>query len=278
MTVMRRRIRDALVGFSIVGAAIGFLGTQLWMKGVQMGSNTWNITARFSDATGLAKLSPVTYRGIVIGSVSRIKITPKAVLATLEINESDLKLPLPVTASIAKGSLLGGNAQVALISHGAFENTSSLPPVSEKCLPELILCEGSIVTGEAAGSLSNVAKTLDRILRQAEKKKLVNNIDSLILQFKEELERAIPIIENLKDATSHINNVVSALDNPKTIKELKDTVSTANSLTEKIDAVGEDIEALTADPKFMNAVRNVTIGLGEFFSELYPAQTALSND
>ena len=278
MTAMRRRIRDALVGFSIVGAAVGFLGTHLWMKGVQIGSNVWNVTAKFSDASGLAKLSPVTYRGIVIGSVSKIKITPFAVLATLEINEGDLRLPMPVSANITKASLLGGNAQVALISHGKFIKPNSPPPLSPKCAEEFVLCHGSTIPGEPAGSISTVAKTFDRILKQAEKKELVKNIDDLIIQLKKELEGAVPIINNLTDATSHINNVVSALDNPKTIQELKDTVSTARSLTAKIDAVGQDLETLTADPKFMNAVRSVTIGLGEFFSELYPSQTALNND
>ena len=50
-------------------------------------------------------------------------------------------------------------------------------------------------------------------------------------------------------------------------------MSSVRSLTEKIDEVGGDVEKLTADPQFMNAVRNVTIGLGELFNELYPAET-----
>ncbi|MED5561826.1 MAG: MCE family protein, partial [Cyanobacteriota bacterium] len=49
--------------------------------------------------------------------------------------------------------------------------------------------------------------------------------------------------------------------------------SYARSLAAKFDAVGGDVEKLTNDPQFMNAVRVVTIGFGEFFKELYPAQT-----
>ena len=81
------------------------------------------------------------------------------------------------------------------------------------------------------------------------------------------------MITNLNLATGHINNVVEAFDNPKTVNDLKQTVSYARSLTKKFDAVGGDVEKLTNDPQFMNAVRRVTIGLGEFFNELYPAQT-----
>jgi phospholipid/cholesterol/gamma-HCH transport system substrate-binding protein len=67
--------------------------------------------------------------------------------------------------------------------------------------------------------------------------------------------------------------VVSAFDNPTTITDLKQTVSNARSLTATFDEVGGDVEKLTADPQFMAAVRSVTIGLGQFFHELYPAGT-----
>ena len=37
---------------------------------------------------------------------------------------------------------------------------------------------------------------------------------------------------------------------------------------------GGDVAQLTSDPEFMKGVRNITIGLGELFGEIYPAQTA----
>ena len=46
------------------------------------------------------------------------------------------------------------------------------------------------------------------------------------------------------------------------------------SLTQRFDAVGGDIQKLTDDPEFMRAIRNVGIGLGAFFEELYPAKTS----
>ncbi len=270
---MRRSIRDALVGFSLVGAAVTFTATNLWMRGVRLGSTSWEVTASFPDASGLSERSAVTYRGIVVGSVSNIDVTPEAVLATLEINHSELRLPLPVFANVSRGSLLGGEAQVALISLGTSMLPNSPTPLSPDCLGKNVLCNGQTILGEPAASLSSVARTFDRLLQQAEKKELIKNLDDLILQLRQEVARAVPTIENLNEATQHINNLVSALDNPKTISELQETVSTAHSLTEKIDAVGGDIESLTADPDFMNAVRSVTIGLGELFNELYPIRT-----
>ena len=60
---MRRSVRDAIVGFSIVGAVVAFAGTLLWLRGVRLGAKVWSIKVNFPDATGLAERSPVTYRG-----------------------------------------------------------------------------------------------------------------------------------------------------------------------------------------------------------------------
>ena len=55
--------------------------------GVRLGASYWTVTARFSDAAGLAEKSPVTYPGILVGSVRSIA-TPEAVVAELEIDKA----------------------------------------------------------------------------------------------------------------------------------------------------------------------------------------------
>ncbi len=269
---MRRSIRDAMVGFSILGAVVSCIGIHSWMNSIRIGSKGWTITAKFPDASGLSERSPVTYRGIVVGTVSKIEVTPQTVLATLDIDQTELRLPLPVFASVARGSLLGGDAQVALISHGVLDTSNAPMPFSLNCQSTKILCDGAYIKGHAASSLSSVTSSLESILKEAEKNMLVQDVDDLIKKLKIELDRAVPIINNLNEATGHINSIVASLDNPKTISELKDTVSAAKSLTAKIDSVGTNIETLTADPKFIQSVRSVTIGLGALFKELYPAE------
>ena len=87
---MRRSVRDAIVGFTVIGGIVGFASTALWLRGLRLGAGHWSLTARFNDAAGLAERSPVTYRGILVGSVRSIEVTPEAVVAELEINQADL--------------------------------------------------------------------------------------------------------------------------------------------------------------------------------------------
>jgi len=59
---MRRSLRDAFVGFSLLGGLVIFSGAMLWLRDFRLGSKAWEISASFKDASGLAKMSPVTYR------------------------------------------------------------------------------------------------------------------------------------------------------------------------------------------------------------------------
>ena len=285
---MRRSVRDAIVGFTVIGGIIGFASTALWLRGVRLGSSHWILTARFNDAAGLAERSPVTYRGILVGSVQSITVTPEAVVAELEINNADLRLPLPVTATVGAGSLLGGDAQVALVSSGEPLPQDAPFPRMDDCQPTRQLCNGGTVVGREAPNLSTVTATMQELLVQVQDERVIRNVaalleqieaatkefEALTVQLQDELAKAAPVIRNLEAATAHVNNIAASLDNPQTVSELQQTAANAAQLTAKIDAVGGDVAQLTSDPEFMKGVRNLTIGLGELFGEIYPAQTA----
>ena len=285
---MRRSVRDAIVGFTVIGGIIGFASTALWLRGVRLGASHWTLTARFDDAAGLAERSPVTYRGILIGAVRSIEVTPEAVVAELEINKGDLRLSRPVTVTVGAGSLLGGDAKVALVSRGEPLPQDAPLPRGVDCQPTRQLCNGGAVVGREAPSLSTVTATMQELLAQVKHERVIPNVaasleqmeaatkefEALTVQLLDELAKAAPVIRNLEAATAHVNNIAASLDNPQTVSELKQTAANAAQLTAKIDAVGGDVAQLTGDPEFMKGVRNLTIGLGELFGEIYPAQTA----
>ena len=116
--------------------------------------------------------------------------------------------------------------------------------------------------------IPNVAASLEQI--QATTKEF----EALTVQLQDELAKAAPVIRNLEVATAHLNNIAASLDNPQTLSDLKQTAANAAQLTATIDAVGGDVAQLTSDPEFMKGVRNLTIGLGELFGEIFPAQIA----
>ena len=284
---MRRSIRDALVGLSLLGGVVVFASTTLWLRGVRIGANQWSIQARFSNASGLAELSPVTFRGILVGSVKRIKVTPVDVQAIIDINNSKLQLPKPVIAKVSTSSLLGGDAQVALITNNQNIPKNSPMPKSKECKGGNILCDGDIIEGQSLKSISTLTEELEKLIEKADNQNIVSNLvestkqfdqtqknlDELIAEARNEIGKIGPIINNLKNASNHFNNILSSIDNPDTLNDIKLTASSTRSITGKIDELGTDFNKIMDDKELMSAIRRVTIGLGELFSELYPSQT-----
>jgi len=281
---MRRSLRDAFVGFSLLGGLVVFSGAMLWLRDVRIGSKTWEISANFKDASGLAQMSPVTYRGIIVGSVQKIKFTQSTVETKLKLNKDNLILPKPVIAKIVRSSVLGGDAQLSLISLGKSLTRDELIEFKKDCPNERILCDGDSIQGKQMASISSLTEGVNTIIDQADREAIVKklsesimqfdktqaNLDELILFSKSELIRAKPIISELKEASIHLNNILASLDNPETLKDIKEITSTSSSITKKIDQISSDMGNMMEDKELVEALKRVTIGLGKLFDEIYP--------
>ncbi|MBW3041347.1 MlaD family protein [Prochlorococcus marinus] len=281
---MRRSLRDAFVGFSLLGGVIIFSGAMLWLRDFRLGSKSWEISANFKDASGLAKMSPVTYRGIIVGSVQKINFTPNTVQTKIKLNNNNLILPKPVIAKIVTSSVLGGDAQLSLISLGKPLQEKKVYTVNKNCPNKKILCSGDKIKGVEMISISTLTEGLDSIIDQADRQAIVKklsesikqfdrtqaNLDELVLLSKSELLRAKPIITELTKASYHLNNILESLDNPKTLKDIQELASTSSSLTKKIDQMSSDMGKIMEDKELVDALKRVTIGLSKLFDEIYP--------
>ena len=281
---MRRSLRDAFVGFSLLGGLVIFSGAMLWLKDFRLGSKTWEISASFKDASGLAQMSPVTYRGIIVGSVQKINFTPNTVDTKIKLNNDNLILPKPVIAKIVTSSMLGGDAQLSLVSLGKSLNKNELITVKKDCPNKRILCSGDNIKGIEMASISSLTEGINGIIDEADRQEIVNkvsesieqfdrtqaNLDELVLLSKLELIRAKPIISELTKASIHLNNILESLDNPKTLKDIQELASTSSSLTKKIDQMSKDMGNIMEDKELIEALKRVTIGLSKLFDDIYP--------
>ena len=281
---MRRSLREAFVGFSLIGGLVVFSGAMLWLRDFRIGTKTWEISANFKDASGLAKMSPVTYRGIIIGSVQNITFTPSSVKTKIKLNNNNLILAKPVIAKIVTSSVLGGDAQLSLISLGKLSKEDELFEVRKDCPNERILCNGDTIIGEQMASISSLTEGINDIIGQTDRKEIVNkisesikqfdrtqaNLDELVFLSKSELLKAKPIISELTKASFHLNNILESLDNPQTLKDVQELASTSSSLTKKIDKMSSDMGSIIEDKELLDALKKVTIGLSKLFGEIYP--------
>jgi len=281
---MRRSLRDSIVGFSLLGGIVIFTIFSFWLRGVKLTSKNWHLFAEFNNASGLSKKSPVTYRGILVGSIEDILFTNESIKAKIVLNNPEIILPRPAFARVVTNSFLGGDVQVALETSERALPKNIAKPTSEKCNAKLIICQGDIITGKQLSSLSNITSRISQLLQESNQENLIQNIvksidqfdktqenlDELIYLSKQEILRVEPVIKEIATAANHLNNILSNIDDEETLNDIKLTISAAESISSKIDSMSDDFEKLTKDKELTKSIRDLTIGLSKFLNEIYP--------
>jgi len=180
---MRRSLRDSIVGFSLLGGILTFTFFSFWLRGVKLSSKSWHLFAEFNNASGLSKKSPVTYRGILVGSIEDILFTNESIKAKIVLNNPEIILPRPAFAKVVTNSFLGGDVQVALETSEKTIPKNIAKPTSENCNSKLIICQGDTITGEQLSSLSNIANRISQLLKESNQENLIENIVNSMDQF-----------------------------------------------------------------------------------------------
>jgi phospholipid/cholesterol/gamma-HCH transport system substrate-binding protein len=281
---MRRSLRDSIVGFSLLGGLLVFTFFSFWLRGVKLSSKNWYFFAEFNNASGLSKKSPVTYRGILVGSIEDILFTNESIKAKIVLNNPDIILTKPTFARVVTNSFLGGDVQVALETSEKTVPKDIAKAISEKCDSKLIICQGETITGKQLSSLSNITSRINQILKESNQENLIENVvnsidqfdktqenlDELIYLSKQEIIRVKPLIKELTIAAGHLNNILSTINDEETLKDIKLTIEAAESISSKFDSMSDDFEQLMTDKELTKSIRDLTIGLSKFLNEIYP--------
>ena len=281
---MRRSFRDSIVGFSLLGGILIFTFFSFWIRGVKLSSKNWYLFAEFNNASGLSKKSPVTYRGILVGSIEDILFTNESIKAKIVLNNPDIILPKPTFAKVVTNSFLGGDVQVALETSEKTIPKNIYKATSEKCNSKLIICQGDTISGKQLSSLSNITNRINQLLKESNQENLIENVvnsidqfdrtqenlDELIYLSKQEILRVKPLIKEVTIAATHLNNILSTINDEETLKDIKLTIDAAESISGKIDNMSDDFENLMKDKELTKSIRDLTIGLSKFLNEIYP--------
>ena len=281
---MRRSLRDSIVGFSLLGGILVFTFFSFWLRGVKLSSKNWYLFAEFTNASGLSKKSPVTYRGILVGSIEDILFTNESIKAKIVLNNPDIILPKPAYARVVTNSFLGGDVQVALETSETKIPNNIAKATAEKCNSKLIICQGETIKGKQLSSLSNITNRINQLLKESNQENLIENVvnsidqfdrtqenlDELIYLSKQEILRVQPLIKEVTIAAGHLNNILSTINDEETLKDIKLTIDAAESISSKFDNMSDDFEKLMKDKELTKSIRDLTIGLSKFLNEIYP--------
>ena len=107
---MKRNIIETVLGGVVLLVATGFLIFAFQSSGLSSSGSGYEITAEFTDASGLAPGTEVRMSGVKIGTVVSQTLDPQTydAVVLLSIDET-IQLPLDTSARVIPDGLLGGN-------------------------------------------------------------------------------------------------------------------------------------------------------------------------
>ncbi len=67
----------------------------------------------------------------------------------------------------------------------------------------------------------------------------------------------------------HINNILSSIDNPETLKDIRTTAGSISSISRKLDRLTTDLSEIFSNEEFTNAIKDAAVGIGKLFDDIY---------
>jgi phospholipid/cholesterol/gamma-HCH transport system substrate-binding protein len=256
-----RAIREGSVGlFALLGLfLIG--GLVIWLRGDRWNQQGYQLVVNFEDVSGLQLGAPVNYRGVRVGKITKLVPGSNNVQVTLEIDDSDLKIPPDVEIQANRYGLIG-EASVDITPKSSLSPQAlQVDPNSEECEDkDLILCNQDKLDGvsgsQLVGSLTRLSEAysdpeflanLNATAANAAVagKKIARLSDEMSLVAKtarQEIQEVSETLESIQGAANQATSVMANLDATvaTTRNDLQRTVRETGLLMENLNGVVTD--------------------------------------
>lgn len=243
------------IGLTVVVAVlIGFIGFRI-MKDVPLFRQGNIVYTTYERVDGLSVGTPVTLRGIKIGSVQSLKLLPTdSVQVALNINFADGAIPEGSIAYIRSVDLLGtkgieivrGNG-TALIGH-----LDSIEGVYDQGLMGELAAQGTKISQNVNTSTESLSVVLDEVkmlMQQGGRENVgqtlsnLNStsaqVDALIRETNDDLKLSI---ESLKNTLQNVENLTS--DEQENIKNM---LANLEASSNELESISVNLNSITGD-------------------------------
>lgn len=154
---------EALVGLVVILGIVTALLGAVWLSGRSWGDDYKNVQAAFNAVGQLAEGNPVTYRGVNVGRVSKIELSPRGtgVYVTMSIRP-DVELGGDAGVLLGSASLFG-DWQAQIVSQSEFPDMTFTTAPRRNILPGATLPDISELTAVAARIAADIETLSERI-------------------------------------------------------------------------------------------------------------------
>lgn len=223
---------------AVISIALLFWGFN-FLKGKNVLSSNYTITATFKNVDGLNIAAPVTIKGYKVGAVTQISPTPDYAGVVVAMNlDNSAKVPKNAVAVLVQPSLMGGK-EVSLKFVGDCGNNCA--------------GEGDKLMGDVSGMLDGVLDVAEPYMGKLDT--LLGNITELTEDQQGQLNATFKdlqgVINNVKVLTDLVNNLMvsSSANIAVTMSNLKQITGNIKDNNKEITGMLQNVNTITKQVK-----------------------------
>ena len=198
-----RMVREGSVGLLILAGVGLFGGLILWLRGFNPSNRSFSVLVEFATTGGVQPGSPVRYRGVTVGRISRISPNPNGVAIQIDIAPADLIIPRDSEVTVNQSGLLGETVLDIIPRKPLPDGVMAAKPLDRDCNQEIILCEGSRINGTLGISTDELVRASIKFATVYSDPQFTGNINSLT---KNSSDAAAQIVILSKEVTALVKS------------------------------------------------------------------------
>ncbi len=239
-----RKVKLQLLAFATVGTvALLIVAISYLAIPAMLGIGKYTVTLNLAASGGLYKNSNVTYRGVTVGRVDEVRLTPDGVTASLIIDDS-ARIPKNLTPTVRSASAIGEQYVDFALPQDDSESNGKAPTVGSAGM----LRDGSVVTGEITVPISGVIDRADEMLAQIQDGSLRTVVTEAFAAFDgrtEDVQRFIDSVTLfLAEANKNSDAIVKLIDSAEPVLASQDNTRTEiASWTRDLTTVTDQLRA-----------------------------------
>jgi phospholipid/cholesterol/gamma-HCH transport system substrate-binding protein len=205
---LSRSMRQSTVGFLFLGSVALFIGLLLWLQNLNPSRRSYRAFVEFADAGGMTSGTAVAYRGVKVGRVVGIEPQPQGVVIEIELVRADR--PIPSNSLIeANQSGLVGETSINITPLATLPSGQDIAgPLDPDCNPDLIICDGSRLQGEAQLDVNELIRSTLRIANLLSDPQFTANINSVARNASDALVAISSLSEDVSGLTNEVEQLV----------------------------------------------------------------------
>lgn len=154
-----RTIREGSVGlFILIGLAV-FGTLTVWLRGLRLGADSYEIEILFDNTNGMAVGGSVRYRGYKVGNITAITPETNGVVVTVSIAPPDLLIPQNSRVETLQAGLIAETGIEITPLRDLPDPEILASPLSSRCDSTLIVCQGDRIQGDSGITFNDALRS-----------------------------------------------------------------------------------------------------------------------